>query len=329
MSSALHFKITNLYNKNDFSLDFDNKLNVLIGENGCGKSTIINIIYHIAKKDFAFLDKIEFDYIELLIDDCLINIKHEDITQLSISKNPDFRETVLKFNFSSVNSFEEYYEKIINANMRGYAYTVKDEPYIDCIKEDLFYCDENYYNFMSKYKIVYGSKLYLKCVYSYFKGENPFENLEKIVSNVEMYSFVDIEKTDELNVSMTEEQEERCIEYLEKYLTDKEISFKDKSLIVRDKETLDEIDEKNLSSGERKIIKILELIAITGENDFLLLDEPELSLSIYWQRFLIEDLLSYCKAKKIIIATQSPNLLNVSELDYLIPIYSDVIDYDE
>ena len=90
-----------------------------------------------------------------------------------------------------------------------------------------------------------------------------------------------------------------------------------------DKVTSEILKEKDLSSGERKIIKIIELIVTSGKNDFLLLDEPELSLSIYWQRFIIEDLIEHCEAKKIIVATQSPNLLTASELDYLIPIYSD------
>ena len=52
----------------------------------------------------------------------------------------------------------------------------------------------------------------------------------------------------------------------------------------------------------------------------LLLDEPELSLSPYWQEMLLNDLDEYCKTTLIIIATQSPNLINEDQLDWLIEV---------
>lgn len=324
MSGILTVEIKKLFNKHNYSINFENKLNVLIGENGCGKSTIINLIYNLSKKDFVSLSKVDFEELHLDIDNQSIKIKSNDLKQLEISRNPDFRYNLFHINLNDISSFEEFYEKVLSLENKKYPYEVnKYEIYSDYLRDDYYYGGKDFVDFMSKYMIEYGSKLYLKCFYSFFKQENPFDSLDQIVSKVQLYSFVNIEETDELQIQLNDEQENKCIEYLDKYFKDKQTFFTNNEIFFMDKVTSEILKEKDLSSGERKIIKIIELIVTSGKNDFLLLDEPELSLSIYWQRFIIEDLIEHCEAKKIIVATQSPNLLTASELDYLIPIYSD------
>ena len=329
MRENLHFEIKKLFNKSDFILDFENKLNVLIGENGCGKSTIINIINNLATKNFEFFSKIAFDSIILSVNDCLFILNSNEVHQLEISKNPDFREMLFGLEMSNYDSFDKFFEDVLSIEVKDYNYQTNIYSQArDYLNDDKYYASEEYIKFMSKYNVIYGSKLYLKCFYSFFKFENPFATLEKIVSNIQLYSFIDINETDKLQVLLSKEQQRQCSQYLDKYFINKSIIFEENRIFAKDNDTLDLIEEKQLSSGERKIIKIMELMVSVENNDFLLLDEPELSLSIYWQRYLIEDLLKHCNAKKVIIATQSPNLLNVDELDCLIPIYSDEYDYE-
>ncbi|EGQ7696289.1 ATP-binding protein, partial [Vibrio vulnificus] len=61
-----------------------------------------------------------------------------------------------------------------------------------------------------------------------------------------------------------------------------------------------------LSSGERHILTFLSLVVIAGrERDILIIDEPEISLNIKWQRTLmslIQDLVPYTQ---IIVASHS------------------------
>jgi len=38
-----------------------------------------------------------------------------------------------------------------------------------------------------------------------------------------------------------------------------------------------------LSSGEYKILRIIKVLAFSENNNIYLFDEPDLSLSIYWQ----------------------------------------------
>lgn len=79
-----------------------------------------------------------------------------------------------------------------------------------------------------------------------------------------------------------------------------------------------ENDEKtiplnNLSSGEKQeIVLFYELIFESGNNELLLIDEPEISLHIAWQKMFMDDLLRIVKYKGInaIVATHSPQIIN-------------------
>ncbi|WP_092252749.1 AAA family ATPase [Pseudomonas sp. NFACC13-1] len=62
-----------------------------------------------------------------------------------------------------------------------------------------------------------------------------------------------------------------------------------------------------LSSGERHILTFLALIVVTGRNkDFIIIDEPEISLNMKWQRSLLELLKRIAPDTQIIVASHSP-----------------------
>lgn len=62
-----------------------------------------------------------------------------------------------------------------------------------------------------------------------------------------------------------------------------------------------------LSSGEKQIISLFSKIFLETKGSFLVLfDEPELSLSIFWQKRLLTDILSSQRCKFLISVTHSP-----------------------
>ncbi|HEY9798872.1 AAA family ATPase [Anabaena azotica] len=72
---------------------------------------------------------------------------------------------------------------------------------------------------------------------------------------------------------------------------------------------------QNLSSGEKQIISLFSKIYLESSEDFILLfDEPELSLSIEWQRLLLPDILRSGKCRLLLAATHSPFIFD-NELD--------------
>ena len=68
-----------------------------------------------------------------------------------------------------------------------------------------------------------------------------------------------------------------------------------------------------LSSGEQhELVLIYELLFSVEEGSLILIDEPELSLHVLWQRKFIEDLQRIQKIKnlRVLIATHSPQIIN-------------------
>ncbi|MDI1258602.1 AAA family ATPase, partial [Aquabacterium sp.] len=70
-----------------------------------------------------------------------------------------------------------------------------------------------------------------------------------------------------------------------------------------------ELQVSDLSSGERHILTFLTLVLFQGrERNFLIIDEPEISLNIKWQRELMGLLHNLAPHTQIIVASHSPIL---------------------
>ena len=57
------FSIKGLFGRNDVTLCFENEVNIYIGENGLGKTTILNCLYYILHDDYIKLSEITFNEI--------------------------------------------------------------------------------------------------------------------------------------------------------------------------------------------------------------------------------------------------------------------------
>lgn len=98
-------------------------------------------------------------------------------------------------------------------------------------------------------------------------------------------------------------------------LTFKKIKIsRDIGILVTDEEKLNEtLKLSQLSSGEKQIIVLFyELIFETTNDVLLLIDEPEISLHIVWQKMFMNDLLKIVEYKglKVIVATHSSQIIN-------------------
>ena len=88
----------------------------------------------------------------------------------------------------------------------------------------------------------------------------------------------------------------------------------EKKLVVNSHEVFIEIgDERHsvneLSSGERHILTFLALVLFEGQGrDFLVIDEPEISLNIRWQRELMSLFSALLPSTQIIVASHSAAL---------------------
>jgi len=72
---------------------------------------------------------------------------------------------------------------------------------------------------------------------------------------------------------------------------------------------------KALSSGEKQIVSLFSTLLLSSSADyFLIIDEPELSLSVPWQRRLLPDVLATGRVRGLLAATHSPFIFE-NELD--------------
>ncbi|MBE5977862.1 MAG: hypothetical protein E7249_01845 [Paenibacillaceae bacterium] len=86
---------------------------------------------------------------------------------------------------------------------------------------------------------------------------------------------------------------------------------KEKGIQITDRKKIIELSQ--LSSGEQQeIVLLYRLIFSSNENQLILIDEPEISLHVAWQRQFVDDLKKIIELNKmnILIATHSPQILN-------------------
>lgn len=82
---------------------------------------------------------------------------------------------------------------------------------------------------------------------------------------------------------------------------------------IMQRNSIEPIKLEDLSSGEQQeIILLYRLIFNSNKNDYLLIDEPEISLHVSWQRQFLNDLERIIKINNcnIIVATHSPQIIN-------------------
>ncbi|HFL5819758.1 TPA: AAA family ATPase, partial [Enterobacter roggenkampii] len=89
----------------------------------------------------------------------------------------------------------------------------------------------------------------------------------------------------------------------------KELIIKNEHIYVKVGRITHSISE--LSSGERHILTFLCLVLFEGgKRNILIIDEPEISLNIKWQRELLSLFSELIPQTQIIVASHSPSLAN-------------------
>ena len=114
-------------------------------------------------------------------------------------------------------------------------------------------------------------------------------------------------------------------ELLDKYMMNKNVEVTPMGLLIKSKDDNRNIPLNSLSSGEKKLIVIF-MHCLFNEDVPIMIDEPEISLSIIWQENLLPDLLEKTNIKQIIVATHSSAVISNSILDkYIIPLPNSIV----
>jgi predicted ATPase len=98
---------------------------------------------------------------------------------------------------------------------------------------------------------------------------------------------------------------------------DKEIRYNESKVEIKvvSKKTGQEISLDKLSSGEKQVVSIFSRLFLEQAKSYaILFDEPELSLSMEWQKKLLADIVKSSKCAFLLAATHSPFIFE-NELD--------------
>lgn len=106
------------------------------------------------------------------------------------------------------------------------------------------------------------------------------------------------------------------------YLSGKEFVYKPKkfeyAINVHSRDGIQkEMNIEQLSSGEKQIVALFSYIYLfVKQQCIVIVDEPELSLSVAWQETILEDVIKSDMCNHLIVATQSPFVYDNSLLPY-------------
>lgn len=123
-------------------------------------------------------------------------------------------------------------------------------------------------------------------------------------------------ETTKVTASKLQRFVDACNNYLEDSTEGKSFVYEPNSskVSVLSSDTGQAVPMDHLSSGEKQIISLLAELYLYDGNKILLIDEPELSLSIEWQRRIIPDIINSGSVRQTIAITHSPFIFD-NELD--------------
>jgi len=326
--------VEKLWDKYTFSIDFDKQVTILIGKNGSGKSTILNLINELLS-DGRNDNNYKFKKVELSSFNKNRKISIEQ-KSLQLGSEIERLNSVNKESIEELKAlFDRIQQEIITSSILDDNKTISSSPKSN---KDINYL------FLTTFDMEVKNKELVKKHYagkSYIKTELDII-LNDLITNFKLYLLKVKEQVEKIQKKFDKELESYAhknnMEGLTKKLLEKKIKidkiyenrdlFKSKiNELFQDTEKEITLDENNslifqlkdksyltpyqLSSGEKQILIImLNIMLLENKETILLMDEPEISLHVEWQRVFIKTLLELNSNLQIIIATHSPAIVS-------------------
>lgn len=293
-------EINKLYGKFDFKCEFNRDVNILIGRNGGGKTTLLNIL-------------------QLIINGNLNN-DFPDISYKEIKINFD-NSKYIQSQSNIDSSFGTYYLRDKNFKNSLDVYLIST---FDILINEIF-GRNNSVNCFSKtqldlilFKLINSFKVYQFNLNQLIENEvsvldNKIKTLlsQESCNNEELTEIRNLLKQKNeiiVNINLTKNY---FLDLVNDSFTDKKITFDENNSIVFFKRSNNQnISIEQLSSGEKQILIILLSVVIQDNKPCIfLIDNPELSVHLGVQHRIIDMIQILNNNCQIIMATQAPGLL--------------------
>jgi len=295
------FSIKGLHYYRDFELVFTDPIVILVGENGSGKTTILNILYAILKTRWALLGGIGFDIIQIEFENNIsIDFTHSELDGYLILK---YFNKLIERNEDTLRKFSqlerqgkeikakfEKIEKILSEFSRNYS--ILYLPVVRNLKEDLRISglDDDIRQTVERALHV-EDDIYIPTDFRYLNKNRSYNS-----TSINLFT-------------------KNCNDYLVN--TDIVWNHQKKEFSIVNKFSKELVKSHQLSSGEQQILYIFSKIHLSGSQKLLVLfDEPELSLSLAWQRKILADIVSSERCYFLLAITHSPFTFDNELVDY-------------
>lgn len=271
--------IKGLWGLYNVHLELNQDVNIIVGENGSGKSTVLMILYKmmtglpdLIKQKSFWANSITVTWITELGKQVFTG----SVNAIMNNDNPVYRKNILKGGRPN-NIFVDYIATFDSTLYEQNDFDKKNKPYIEThLDKDL---DE-----MLTHYTEYQNRLLKKS-----------DNRGKSVSDI-------LKKRDWLFDKLNE-----LFKPTNKRFVESEEDSRPK-VLLQNGETLSLFQ---LSSGEKQLLIILMTVLCQDEKStILLLDEPEISLHTRWQHELIDIIRTLNPHCQIIAMTHSPSIFN-------------------
>lgn len=320
----VRIEITGLWHEQDIVWNLNPDVNILVGGNGAGKTTVLDLVCTVipplSMRQFLSqkADKIKLIFEDDYVVEC-VNFKDSFISlKEKAAADPSYKtmfEEVsddigerkkARLDFAIYASFTQFYHngKQITSS------DVEEKVNVDIVstfdtplpKEDeesssfkdlkesrpMSHLDKNLFDCMETYSYYIGN-LANKIEQQVLKGNDiTTEFIHKVYSQKHLFGRIlnDLLKDSGKTVDLAKSKPSFVLS------SGKHISMYD------------------LSSGEKQILYILLKVLLQEKKDYVMfLDEPELSLHVDWQEVLIDKILELNPNCQLIISTHSPSLL--------------------
>ncbi len=311
-----HIHIEKLFGTTNIDWELNPSVNVLVGKNGSGKSTILRIVNSVLLEEYC--DEIE------LISNCVIYFSNN--LEFKCFPEETSEDEVFRILLKGLNS-EETKQRLLSS-LKPIADEVDDKN-IDVILRNIIPHVIEYRKkpFLTK-KFVNNKetqeRINIEFISTINMSANSISNLT--TSSGQHTNFLDYEITNEIHRLLAFDNKETLKESLLSALnslfseTNKVIEFSNNKLVVKLTNGT-QIDFSQLSSGERQVIFIfLKVVIASVDGALILMDEPEISLHLSWQEKLLNEIRRVNTTSQIIIVTHSPAMLMNGWIDSFVDI---------
>ena len=329
--------IKKLFGLFDYHIKFDTveNITILTGPNGYGKTTILNIIYHFFNQNSEYFQKLNFASITFYF-------QNQKTVELKKGEHNVFNE-ILQTKVYLIK--EQRLIKPVLENIEADDKSGKDkktflntiELYAEELKKLIEEKQLEAYQIAQKLDSSFPKRLIeAKTVVDEPIFKKRFAELKDKQSKLQQFGIAtsaqeipdyNVESAKVLSVYLNDSEEKlkiyddllAKIELFVNIINQKDFAFKsikissDKGFSFYQNKQQQELSLTDLSSGEQQeVVLLYELLFKTTPNTLILIDEPEISLHVLWQKAFIDDLQKIAAIKKInfLVSTHSPQIIN-------------------